>query len=104
MYFLGYDIGSSSVKASLLEGATGKLIASATSPDTEMKISAPQPGWAEQDPLVWWNNVKSATSKILSSSSVNAADIKAIGIAYQMHGLVIVDKNQEVLRPCIIWC
>src|SRR5215212_9773514 len=104
MYFLGFDLGSSSVKASLLDGASGKVVAAAFSPESEMKINAPKPGWAEQDPAMWWENVKRATSKLLAKASVNIEDIKAIGIAYQMHGLVVVDKNQQVLRPSIIWC
>lgn len=104
MYFLGFDVGSSAVKASLIEGASGNLVVSAVSPDEEMKISAPQPGWAEQDPETWWENVKRATAIILKTSRVNRDDIKAIGISYQMHGLVLVDKNQRVLRPSIIWC
>ncbi len=104
MYFLGYDIGSSFIKASLIDGATGGLVASASAPGTEMKIAAPKVGWAEQDPETWWNNVKDVTGKLLSGISVNPKDIKAIGISYQMHGLVVVDKNQRVLRPSIIWC
>ena len=104
MYLLGYDIGTSSIKATLLDAADGKLIASATSPAKEMEIISHNPGWAEQDPAKWWTNVKAATSDILSNSNVSPADIKAIGISYQMHGLVAVDKNQQVLRPSIIWC
>ena len=62
------------------------------------------PGWAEQDPESWWENLKLATQAIMTESGVSAAEIKAIGISYQMHGLVCVDKNQHVLRPAIIWC
>ncbi len=104
MYFLGYDIGSSSVKASLLDGASGQIIASAASPEEGMDIQAPQPGWAEQDPEQWWQNVRLATANILLRSAVAPAAIQSIGIAYQMHGLVVVDKNHRVLRPAIIWC
>jgi xylulokinase len=103
-YLLGYDIGSSSIKASLIEAQTGKVIASATSPQTELEISAPQPGWAEQHPQVWWDNIKSATGAIKAKAGVNLQDVQAIGLSYQMHGLVIVDKNRKVLRPSIIWC
>lgn len=103
-YLMGYDIGSSSIKATLLEVETGKVIAAATSPETEMSIQAPQPGWAEQDPAMWWEHVKLATAKIKQESNVNFNEIKAIGISYQMHGLVIVDQNRKVLRPSIIWC
>jgi len=103
MYLLGYDIGSSSVKVTLLEAASGKTTA-ATSPTSEMEIMAPQPGWAEQPPQTWWDNAVIATQTILADSDINPADIKAIGISYQMHGLVVVDKDQQPLRPAIIWC
>ena len=104
MFVLGYDVGSSSIKASLLDVENGKPIASATSPDRELEIIAKKPGWAEQHPETWWDHVKNATSIILRESEVDASDIKAVGISYQMHGLVIVDKDQAVLRPSIIWC
>ena len=104
MYLLGYDIGSSSVKASLVEVATGKCAASAFFPPQEAPIRSPQPGWAEQDPADWWDYLKQATAAVLAQSQCAASDIKAIGISYQMHGLVCVDKDQRVLRPSIIWC
>ncbi len=104
MITLGYDVGSSSIKAALYDIDTGKEIEHAAFPKNEMEISSPKPGWAEQDPEVWWESVKTATKELLSSSKVNAADIKAIGISYQMHGLVVVDKTLKVLRPSIIWC
>jgi len=104
MYLLGYDVGSSSIKATLLEAETGRQVAFATSPDKEMEIMAESPGWAEQHPQLWWQNVTAATAKIKSDVSFNPTDVRAIGISYQMHGLVIIDKNQEVLRPAIIWC
>lgn len=104
MYLLGYDIGSSSVKASLIEAESGICRASAFSPRSEMPINAPQPGWAEQDPVMWWQNLKLATGEVLAQSQVKPENIKAIGISYQMHGLVLVDKACNVLRPSIIWC
>ena len=104
MYILGYDIGSSSVKATLMEAESGRVVASALSPKKEMEIIAPAPGWAEQDPEIWWKNVKLATAHIKSAVSFDPADIQAIGISYQMHGLVIIDRNRQVLRPAIIWC
>ena len=104
MYLLGYDIGSSSVKASLVDAQTGKCLSSAFYPKSEAAIMAVKPGWAEQDPSAWWENLKLATSSVLSGSGVNPKDIKAIGISYQMHGLVCVDKDLNVLRPSIIWC
>lgn len=104
MYLLGFDIGSSSVKVSLIEGEHGNCMASAFYPKQEMKISAIRAGWAEQEPELWWENLKLALSEVLATSGVNPADIQSIGISYQMHGLVMVDKNLEVLRPSIIWC
>lgn len=104
MYLLGYDIGSSSVKASLVNAETGKTVASDFYPKTEAEIIAVKPGWAEQRPQQWWDCLKHATESILDTAKVNPADIKAIGISYQMHGLVLVDKDRQPLRPAIIWC
>lgn len=104
MYLLGYDIGSSSVKASLVNAESGKCVSSAFYPKREAPILAVKQGWAEQNPESWWEYLKQATQDILSDSGVDSKDIKAIGISYQMHGLVCVDRNQQVLRPAIIWC
>ena len=104
MYLLGYDIGSSSVKASIVHAETGKCVASAFYPKTEAEIKAVRQGWAEQHPDMWWENLKLATKDILAHSGAKKEDIAAIGISYQMHGLVCVDKNEQVLRPAIIWC
>ncbi len=104
MYLLGIDIGSSSVKASLIEGQSGNCISSAFYPKQEMKIMALKAGWAEQEPLQWWENLKMAIGDVLATSKIEPAKIDSIGISYQMHGLVVVDKNHEVLRPSIIWC
>lgn len=104
MYLLGYDIGSSSVKASLVNVESGKCAASAFYPKSEAPIIAVRKGWAEQEPSSWWEYLKLATADVMAASRINPKDIKAIGISYQMHGLVCVDKNFEVLRPSIIWC
>ena len=104
MYLLGYDIGSSSVKASLVNVDSGKCVASSFFPKSEAPIKAVQPGWAEQEPDAWWEYLKSATQVVMQESAVSADEIAAIGISYQMHGLVCVDKQQRVLRPAIIWC
>ncbi|MFR9164871.1 MAG: xylulokinase [Dysgonomonas sp.] len=104
MYFIGYDIGSSSVKACIVEAESGKIVASDFFPKEEMKIIAVKPGWAEQNPADWWENLKKAHRSVMNQSGVQAEDIKAIGITWQMHGLVAVDKNQDLLRPSIIWC
>lgn len=103
-YLLGYDIGSSSVKASLVNAETGKCVSSAFYPKVEATIIAVQPGWAEQNPENWWENLKLATQYVMSESGAKAEEVAAIGISYQMHGLVCVDKDQNVLRPAIIWC
>ncbi|MVM29080.1 carbohydrate kinase [Spirosoma sp. HMF4905] len=103
-YLVGYDIGSSSVKVALVDANTGQLVASATSPDQEMKILSPQSGWGEQQPEDWWQEVIRATGRLKKKYPFDGADVLAIGIAYQMHGLVVVDKNFDVLRPAIIWC
>ena len=105
MYLLGYDIGSSSVKASLVDALSGKCVASAFYPKTEAPIIAKQPGWAEQDPSMWMGNLRLATEDVLHQvKEIDSKDIKAIGISYQMHGLVCVDRDMNVLRPSIIWC
>lgn len=103
-YFLGIDLGSSSVKVSLFNGENGQIVASSHAPQTEAPIQSPQPGWAEQNPEDWWRYLKTALHQVLGTSNVNSEEIKAIGITYQMHGLVLVDKNLQVLRPAIIWC
>ena len=103
-YLLGYDIGSSSVKASLVSIETGKSVASAFYPDSEAPIKALNPGWAEQEPEDWWKYLKNVTAKVKEMSGAKGSDIEAIGISYQMHGLVCVDKNGKALRPAIIWC
>lgn len=103
-YLLGYDIGSSSIKATLIDSDNGQVLAAATSPQQELEINAPQSGWAEQDPEIWWKHVKLSTNHILSVAQIDVSDIKAIGLSYQMHGLVLVDKKLRVLRPSIIWC
>ncbi len=104
MYLLGVDVGSSSVKASLVSVDSGKCVASAFFPKSEAKIISVQIGWAEQEPSSWWGYLKQSVAAVLAGSGVQPIDIKAIGISYQMHGLVCVDENLEVLRPSIIWC
>ena len=103
-YLLGYDVGSSFVKAALLDSASGAVIASASSPEQEIEILSSKPGWAEQHPSLWWDNVKKVTTMLREKSGADLHDVCAIGISYQMHGLVIIDKNYQVLRPAIIWC
>jgi xylulokinase len=103
-YLMGYDIGSSSVKASVIDIESGNLVASAGSPDIEMDIISKKAGWAEQNPEDWWKHVKLATAKIREKSGLDLKQVEAIGISYQMHGLVIVDKDLKPIRPSIIWC
>jgi len=101
---LGLDVGSSSIKASLLDAEKGVVISSATSPETELSISAPKPDWAEQDPELWWEHIKQAIWTIGSKNNAALRKTAAVGISYQMHGLVLVDKLGKVLRQAIIWC
>jgi len=101
---LGYDVGSSSIKATLMDAGTGDVLASATSPQKELDIVAAEIGWAEQEPSVWWEHLVKATQKINAQAKFDAGDVAAIGISYQMHGLVVVDENKNALRPSIIWC
>jgi xylulokinase len=104
MLLLGIDLGSSSVKASVIDGETGISLASAFYPKEEMKIISVKPGWAEQNTEIWWANLKAAISDCTGRIGKRKNDIGAIGISYQMHGLVTVDRNNNVLRPSIIWC
>ena len=101
---LGFDVGSSSVKASLVDADTGKCAASAFYPEQEAPILAVKAGWAEQEPQMWWENAKLSLKKIMCEANASADEIAAIGISYQMHGLVCVDKSLNALRPSIIWC
>lgn len=104
MCLLGCDVGSSSVKVSVVDKETGLIIGSDFYPKEEAPIKASRPGWAEQNPEDWWSYLKIAMRGALEKASVSGKDVKAIGISYQMHGLVIVDKKLQVLRPSLIWC
>ncbi|MFO8041582.1 MAG: FGGY family carbohydrate kinase, partial [Alkalispirochaeta sp.] len=101
-YALGLDVGSSSIKASLVDIDSGKRVGSASAPDTEMPINAPRADWAEQDPTMWWGYVVEATQKL--SREFDLTSVASIGISYQMHGLVAIDREGTPLRPSIIWC
>ncbi|WP_346318609.1 FGGY family carbohydrate kinase [Chitinophaga sp. YIM B06452] len=104
MFLIGYDIGSSSIKAALLDAETGRCLAASTGSAGELVMNVPRSGWAEQDPEMWWQEVIKATHGLRRQYDFDPAAVKGIGIAYQMHGLVCVDENQQVLRPSIIWC
>lgn len=101
---VGFDVGSSFVKGAVINTDDGVLIASASAPEQEMKMNSPEPGMAEQKPEQWWEQVKAVTQKLLAGGHFKKEDVAGIGISYQMHGLVAVDKEQNVLRPSIIWC
>src|SRR5688572_29001732 len=103
-YLLGYDLGTSSIKVSVMEAETGKVLGCTFYPKKEMEIISPKSGWAEQHPEDWWKNLVQATKEVFSTVKIDKKAIKAIGISYQMHGLVAVDKNLNVLRPAILWC
>jgi xylulokinase len=104
MHFLGIDLGTSSIKVSVVEAATQRVVSSVQYPETETEISSPRAGWAEQDPETWWKNTKNAIKKSHSTGKYDPKSVSAIGIAYQMHGLVVTDNSGKVLRPSIIWC
>ena len=104
MYLLGIDIGTSSIKVSVVEASTSQCIASAQFPETESAITSLEKGWAEQSPEMWWEHIQQAILKLNNTKKFAPADISAIGISYQMHGLVLVDQNKQVLRDSIIWC
>lgn len=103
-YLLGIDVGSSSVKASLVEVRSGKTKLASQSPSDEMPMLSLQSGWAEQDPEMWWGHVVKSVRSCIEKSDIPASQILAIGISYQMHGLVVVGKDHRPLRPAIIWC
>ncbi|MEO1235315.1 MAG: FGGY family carbohydrate kinase [Planctomycetota bacterium] len=104
MALLGIDVGSSSVKAAVVDAASGRVLGSGQHPATELAIDAPRPGWAEQDPATWWASAKEAVRAALAAGETSGDDVEAVGVAYQMHGLVCLDKDGELLRPSIIWC
>lgn len=104
MCLLGCDVGSSSVKVSVVDKETGLIIGSDFYPKEEAPIKATRPGWAEQNPEDWWSYLKIAMRGALEKANVSGKEVKAIGISYQMHGLVIVDRKLQVLRPALIWC
>ena len=103
-FYIGFDIGSSSVKVALVNAQTNKQFALVSEPKKEMKIHAEKAGWAEQNPQMWWKYLCKATRRILTENKIEAKQILAIGISYQMHGLVIVDAEGMLLRDSIIWC
>ena len=104
MYYLGLDIGSSSIKAALVEISTGKSLGVVQEPKEEMSMFAQKNGWAEQKPQDWWKHICNAITALKKQYNVSRTQIKGIGISYQMHGLVIVDKQGNPLRKSIIWC
>jgi xylulokinase len=103
-FLLGLDVGSSSIKGAIIDADSSRTLAEASSPESELEINSPLPGFAEQDATVWWQNVKSALLKLRRANPTAYSGIRAIGISYQMHGMVVLDKNNKVLRPAIIWC
>ncbi len=104
MLLCGIDVGTSSIKVSVVDAANQQLIYSTSYPEIENEISSPAPGFAEQDPEHWWYCVQQAILKANASNTYNSLDISAIGISYQMHGLVVLDAEEQVVRPSIIWC
>jgi xylulokinase len=101
---IGYDIGSSSIKAAIFDAVQNKTVGVTSYPESEMDMISRRSGWAEQQPEIWWQDLIYATRKLLSETGVDGKEIRGIGLSYQMHGLVLVDKDKHVLRPSIIWC
>ncbi len=101
-YLAGFDSGTSSIKGTLIEAKTGKVVAECTSPKKELAVLSPHPSWAEQDPAEWWKHFCIVARTLLKK--VKPADVAGIGISYQMHGLVLVDEAMKPVRPSIIWC
>lgn len=97
MCLLGCDMGSSSVKVSVIDEDSGEELGFGFYPKTEAPIAARHPGWAEQNPEDWWNYLKNAIKEAIGNAGIKGEDIKAIGISYQMHGLVLVNEKQQVL-------
>ncbi|MDA1029354.1 MAG: FGGY family carbohydrate kinase [Bacteroidetes bacterium] len=104
MYFLGIDVGTSSVKTTVFDAEKGISVGKASFPSTEQRIDSEKPGWAEQDPETWWSNFTAGYAQILSTNQIDPKSIAGIGISYQMHGLVALDKTGRVVRKSIIWC
>jgi xylulokinase len=104
MYSIGFDIGSSAVKVALLELDSGRAVAAATWPDTEMPMIARKSGWAEQNPSDWWEGIVKACAILREKKPKAMANVRSVGVTYQMHGLVLVDEQHNTLRPSIIWC
>lgn len=102
--FLGIDLGSSSIKLSIYNPEIEETVAFTSYLDQEMYISSPQQSWAEQSPEIWWDNFVQAYKDLVTNFSINTREISGIGVSYQMHGVVLVNKNHDVLRPAIIWC
>ena len=103
-FSLGIDIGSSSIKAALLDAGTGTVLGTVSAPEREMAIASPRPGWAEQDPEEWWNHIVTACSTLSGSFPEQMKRVGSIGLSYQEHGLILTGPKGEVLRPSIIWC
>ena len=104
MLSVGFDIGSSSIKCSIIDIESGTSIAQGFYPSEEMEIISSKPGWAEQNPETWWEYSRILFKQLIRKNKIDSSAIKSIGITYQMHGLVLVDENQKVIRNSIIWC
>ena len=101
MSFLGIDVGTGGTRALVID-TKGNVVASASA--EHQHFASPKPGWAEQSPQDWWRACGEAVRKVLQSGSVRAEDISCVGFSGQMHGAVLLDSKDEVVRPALIWC
>src|SRR5215468_11247282 len=101
MYWLGIDVGTGGTRALLVDDR-GKVRHAFTSPHDDMRME--QPLWAEQRPENWWDAAQLAIRGVLADASVSGRDVRGIGLTGQMHGLVMLDAQNRVIRPALIWC
>src|SRR5689334_5538327 len=101
MYWLGIDVGTGGTRA-LLVDERGKVRHACTAPHEDMLMERPL--WAEQRPQNWWDAAQEAVRSVLAQAGVSGLDVRGIGLSGQMHGLVILDSADQVIRPALIWC
>ena len=98
-YVLGIDVSTTATKAVVIDGSGGVVAVGSV----EYGFDVPQPGWTEQDPALWWNGAVGSIRQALAASGVAGSEVAAVGLTGQMHGLVLLDTADRVLRPAILW-